>query len=84
MQKRIIPAGLFGMNQDMINPNINTKHAFEIKNFRINPTANSNGIELTSEKGTRLVPVGFNDEFVNSDELTFGGLFPPKVSSLYN
>lgn len=57
MQKRIIQAGLQGMNQDVINPNINSKQAYEIKNFRLNATANSNAIELTTEKGTMRVPV---------------------------
>jgi len=57
MQKNIIKIGLNGMNQDIINPEINAKQAFEIKNFRINSTANSNSMELTSEKGTLEIPV---------------------------
>ena len=59
MQKRIIPAGLFGMNQDIISPEVNTKHAFELRNFRINPTASSNGIELTTEKSSYECPVDY-------------------------
>lgn len=53
MQKRIIKAGLVGMNQDVINPEVNSRQAYEVKNFRINATANSNAIELTSEKSTK-------------------------------
>lgn len=59
MQKRIIQVGLAGMNQDVINPKVNTQYAYEIKNFRINSTGHSNGIELTSEKGTKLVNIKF-------------------------
>lgn len=55
MQKRTINVGLQGMNQDIINPQVNSKQAYEIKNFRINSTANSNSIELTTERGTKLI-----------------------------
>ena len=55
MQKRIIQAGLQGMNQDIINPQVNSRQAFELKNFRINATADSNAIELTSERSTKTM-----------------------------
>lgn len=59
MQKRIIQAGLAGMNQDVINPKVNTQYAYEIKNFRINSTGHSNGIELTSERGTKPIKLKY-------------------------
>lgn len=70
MQKKIIQAGLQGMNQDVINPNINSKQAYEIKNFRINATVNSNSIELTSEKGTLRVDIYDDIDGVSFDSIT--------------
>ena len=69
MQKRIIQVGLAGMNQDVINPKVNTQYAYEIKNFRINSTGHSNGIELTSENGTKLIKLKFEQTHDISSEL---------------
>ena len=69
MRKRQIQVGLLGMNQDIISPQVNEKHAYEIKNFRINPTKDGNGFELTSERGMRFVKFKYkNNEYSNYND----------------
>lgn len=57
MQKRQIPVGLMGMNQDVRSAQVNTKQAFEISNLRLNSTKDGDAFELTSERGTKQIKI---------------------------
>lgn len=55
MQRRIIRVGFAGMNQDVVNFQVNSKQAYEILNLRLNSGKSGNAMELTSEQGTKKI-----------------------------
>lgn len=61
MEKRLIQVGLMGMNKDVINSKIAQQYAYEIKNFRLSATQDSNAFELTTERGTKSIPLVWTD-----------------------
>ena len=63
MQKRQVPAGLMGMNQDVRSPQVNTKQAFEIVNMRLNPNKDGYTMELTSERGMKEIDLSEHSQF---------------------
>lgn len=59
MDKKLIQVGLMGMNKDVINSKTAQQQAYEIKNFRLSATQDSNAFELTTERGTKSVPLNW-------------------------
>ena len=57
MDKKLIQVGLMGMNKDTINAKTAQQQAYEIKNFRLSATQDSNAFELTTERGTKSIPL---------------------------
>lgn len=50
-----------GMNKDVINSKTAQQQAYEIKNFRLSATQDSNAFELTTERGTKSIPLEWTD-----------------------
>ena len=67
MQKKLIQVGFSGMNKDIINQKVGQQQAYEIKNFRLNSTLDSNSLELTTERGTMPLRLEWTDE--NNDSV---------------
>lgn len=65
MEKKLIQVGLMGMNKDTINSKTAQQQAYEIKNFRLSATQDSNAFELTTERGTKSIPLEWTDEDSN-------------------
>ena len=65
MEKKLIQVGLMGMNKDTINSKTAQQQAYEIKNFRLSATQDSNAFELTTERGTKSIPLEWIDEDSN-------------------
>lgn len=61
MEKKLIQVGLMGMNKDVINSKTAQQSAYEIKNFRLSATQDSNAFELTTERGTKSIPLEWTD-----------------------
>ncbi len=61
MEKKLIQVGLMGMNKDTINAKTAQQQAYEIKNFRLSATQDSNAFELTTERGTKSIPLKCTD-----------------------
>ena len=61
MDKKLIQVGLMGMNKDVINSKTAQQSAYEIKNFRLSATQDSNAFELTTERGTKSIPLEWTD-----------------------
>lgn len=61
MDKKLIQVGLMGMNKDVINSKTAQQQAYEIKNFRLSATQDSNAFELTTERGTKSIPLEWTD-----------------------
>ena len=65
MDKKLIQVGLMGMNKDVINSKTAQQQAYEIKNFRLSATQDSNAFELTTERGTKSIPLEWTDSSNN-------------------
>lgn len=61
MDKKLIQVGLMGMNKDVINSKTAQQQAYEIKNFRLSATQDSNAFELTTERGIKSIPLEWTD-----------------------
>lgn len=61
MDKKLIQVGLMGMNKDVINSKTAQQSAYEIKNFRLSATQDSNAFELTTERGTKSIRLYWTD-----------------------
>ena len=62
MEKKLIQVGLMGMNKDVINSKTAQQQAYEIKNFRLSATQDSNAFELTTERGTKSIPLEWKEK----------------------
>ena len=71
MDKKLIQVGLMGMNKDVINSKTAQQQAYEIKNFRLSATQDSNAFELTTERGTKAILLQWTNE--NSDLIQVQG-----------
>lgn len=76
MQRKIIRVGFAGMNQDVVDFQVNSKQAYEILNLRLNSRKNSNAMELTSEQGTKkiqcMIDGTLEDKIVSNNENIIG------------
>ena len=61
MDNKLIQVGLMGMNKDVVNSKTAQQQAYEIKNFRLSATQDSNAFELTTERGTKSIPLEWTD-----------------------